>query len=298
MQKNIKAHLALFSVNLIYALSYGFSKDVMADYLPSFTFILLRVLGATLLFWLLFFKTESIARQDYLKFAITGLFGVAANQLMFFEGLHHTSTINASIIMVSTPILVLIFSAFLLKERISTKKIVGVFIGLAGAISLIVFKNQSSLGEASFYGDFLVFMNASSYALYLVLVKPLMQKYSPFTVIKWVFTFGLLYVIPFGLSQIGQADFSMPFSAVLKVLFIVVFTTFLTYLLTMYALNKVMPTTVSAYVYLQPVLTTIFAIVLGYGKPSTIQFVSTLAIFTGVYLVSFSSVKNKTAPLS
>lgn len=287
MPKNIKAHIALFSVNLIYALSFGFSKDVMNGYIPAFTFILFRVLGATALFWILFFKTEKIERKDYGKFAIAGIFGVAANQLMFFEGLDHTSTINASIIMVSTPILVLIFSAILIKERISSRKIFGVFIGLIGAVSLILFKSTSIQNEATFYGDLFIFLNASSYALYLVLVKPLMNKYSPYTVIKWVFTFGLIYVIPFGISQFDGTNFNMDSNIILKVIFIIVFTTFLTYLLTMYGLNKVSPTTVSSYVYLQPVLTTSIALILGFEQPTWINLFCGVLIFIGVYLVSF-----------
>ena len=287
MSKNIKAHLALFSVNLIYALSFGFSKDVMNGYIPAFTFILFRVLGATALFWVLFFKTEKIQPRDYIKFAIAGVFGVAANQLMFFEGLDHTSTINASIIMVNTPILVLIFSSILLKERISSRKILGVLIGLIGAVSLILFKDSSIKNDATLYGDLFIFLNASSYALYLVLVKPLMKKYSPYTVIKWVFTFGLIYVIPFGMSQFGETNFDMTSDIILKVIFIIIFTTFLTYLLTMYGLNKVSPTTVSSYVYLQPLLTTAIALILGFEQPTWTNLLCGIIIFIGVYLVSF-----------
>lgn len=288
MSKNIKAHIALFSVNFIYALSFGFSKDVMNGYIPAFTFILFRVLGATTLFWILFFKTEKIQPKDYIKFAVAGVFGVAANQLMFFEGLNNTSTINAAIIMVNTPILVLIFSAFLLKERIPNRKILGVFIGLIGAVSLILFKDQTVKNEATLYGDLFIFLNASAYALYLVLVKPLMQRYSPYTVLKWVFTFGLLYVIPFGMSQFNATNFDMSATIILKVAFIIVFTTFLTYLLTMYGLNKVSPTTVSSYVYLQPVLTTAIALVLGFEKPTWMNLACGITIFIGVYLVSFN----------
>lgn len=288
MSKNIKAHIALFSVNLIYALSFGFSKDVMDGYLPAFTFILFRVLGATVLFWILFFKTEKIETKDYIRFAIAGIFGVAANQLMFFEGLDHTSTINASIIMVNTPILVLIFSSILLKERISSRKIIGVLIGLVGAVSLITFKDNTIKNEATLYGDLFIFLNASAYALYLVLVKPLMKKYSPYTVLKWVFTFGLIYVIPFGISQFGEANFEMTNLIILKVTFIILFTTFLTYLLTMYGLNKVSPTTVSSYVYLQPVLTTAIALILGFEQPTWINLLCGIVIFIGVYLVSFT----------
>lgn len=293
----MKAHLALFIVNLIYAISYGFSKDVMEGYLPSFTFILIRVIGATALFWIFTINSkEKIKKSDLGLFAISGLFGVAANQLMFFEGLHHTSTINASILMVASPILVLVFARIILKEKLTLLKFTGILIGLSGALFLILQKDSSSKQVATFYGNLLVFLNASSYGLYLVIVKPLMQRYRPITVIKYVFTFGLIFTIPFGLSQTSQVVYPFPTDVWLKIGFIVFFTTFITYLFTVYALGKVSPTVVSSYIYLQPILTALIASMEGIEKLTFFKIICGLMIFLGVFLIGFRPLKKKEIP--
>lgn len=290
----MKAHLALFIVNLIYAISYGFSKDVMEGYLPSFTFILIRVIGATALFWIFTINSkEKIKKSDLGLFAISGLFGVAANQLMFFEGLHHTSTINASILMVASPILVLVFARIILKEKLTLLKFIGILVGLSGALFLILQKDSSSKQVATFYGNLLVFLNASSYGLYLVIVKPLMQHYRPITVIKYVFTFGLIFTIPFGLSQTNEVVYPFPSDVWLKIGFIVFFTTFITYLFTVYALGKVSPTVVSSYIYLQPILTALIASIEGIEKLTFFKIICGLMIFLGVFLIGFKPAKRK-----
>lgn len=290
MPKAILPLIALFVANLIYAINYGLAKDVMGEgYLQAFSFILFRVVGAVLLFWLvsLFSKKEKIEKRDYLQFAICGLFGVAANQLMFFEGLDHTSTINASIIMVTNPILVLILATVLLKEKLSLRKLLGVTVGLTGAILLILFKGKGSGEESTFFGDILILLNATSYGVYLILAKPLMQKYSPLTVIKWVFTFGLIFVLPFGVSQVDAINWNMPNKIILEILYVVIFTTFFAYLLNIYGLKKVSPTVASSFIYLQPILTSIIAVSLGKEMLSWEKVLYGLVIFLGVFLVSF-----------
>ncbi len=281
--------IALFFANLIYSINYGVAKDVMAEgYLQAFSFILFRVVGAVFLFWVvsIFTKNEKIEKNDYLKFAICGLFGVAANQLMFFEGLHHTSTINASILMVTNPILVLILATVMLKERLSIRKILGVAIGLIGAVLLILFKANGVNEQSSFGGDILILLNATSYGIYLILAKPLMSKYSPLTVVKWVFTFGLLFVLPFGVSQVGEIKWNMPSEIVLEIVYVVVFTTFFAYLLNIYGLKKVSPTVASSFIYLQPILTTVIAVYLGSETFDWQKVVFGIIIFTGVFIVS------------
>lgn len=290
----MKAHLALFIVNVIYALSYGFSKDVMDGYLPSFTFILIRVIGAAALFWIFTINNkEKIKKSDLGLFAISGLFGVAANQLLFFEGLDNTTTINASILMVASPILVLVFARVILKEKLTLLKFIGIVIGLSGALFLILQKDKTSTQVASFYGNLLVFLNASSYGLYLVIVKPLMNRYKPITVIKYVFSFGLIFTIPFGLSQTNEISYPFPTDVWLKIGFIVFFTTFITYLFTVYALGKVSPTVVSSYIYLQPILTALIASIQGGEKLTAFKIICGLMIFLGVFLIGFRPRKRK-----
>lgn len=287
MSKNYKAHIALLFANIIYALNYGWAKDVMeGGYLEPFAFILIRAIGATLLFWIVsLFFSENVENKDKLKLLLCGIFGVAANQLLFFKGLDQTTRINASIIMVASPIIVALFSAVLIKEKPSATRIVGILLGLTGAC-FIILQGESNNQGASLIGNLLIVLNATSYGLYLVLVKPLMKKYSPITVVKWVFTFGLIIVTPFGLTEIDTIVWEMPNDILLKVGFVVVFTTFFTYLFNIYGVKRVSPTVVSSYIYLQPILTSIIAAFSGTETITIMMAISSIIIFIGVYLVS------------
>ncbi len=288
-----RTHIALFAANLIYAANYTIAKGVMPGYIEPFGFILIRVSSAVLLFWL-FHKifvpnAEKVEKRDFIKLAICGLFGIAINQLLFFKGLNITTPINAAIIMTSNPILVLLFAAFMIKETITGKKLAGIVVGITGAALLIVYGKDVSFGSTTFSGDLLILINSASYGIYLVLVKPLMVKYSPLTIIKWVFSFGFLYVLPFGFIEFTQIDWKeMPLNIWMSVLFVVIATTFIAYSLNIYALKHVSPVIVSYYIYLQPLLATAFALFLGKDELSLIKIVSALFIFTGVYLVSQS----------
>ena len=293
----LKANLALFAVNALYGASHVIAKGVMPDFLSPSVFILFRVLGAVALFWLvkLFLVKEKIAKKDFLLFAACGMFGVAINQMCFFHGLSLSSSINAGIIMTINPILVVILSFFILKERITARKSVGILIAATGAI-LLTLTAGTGKGD-SVLGDILLFINAASYALYLVLVKPLMQRYSPLTVITYVFTFGLIYILlyPLTLTELFATDFSaLTTSIIWKIIYIVVGVTFLTYLLTVYALKYLSPSVSSAYIYLQPVLVMFFAFTLAaigiaddYTETITWKKVGyMLLIFVGVYITS------------
>ena len=289
MNKRLLAHLALFAANLIYGINYTVAKEVMPDYIEPLGFILVRVTGSVVLFWLCYalFYYEKVKKGDLLKLAVCGLFGVAINQMLFFEGLNLTTPINAAVIMVSNPILVLLFGIFLATERFSTKKGIGVALGALGAIVLITNGGQLSMNNEYFWGNIMVFMNASSYAVYLVLVKPLMQKYKPITVISWVFLFGILFVIPFGWSDFQAIQWAtMPSGILWRVAFVVIGTTFLAYLFNIYGLKTLNPSTVSTYIYLQPVLASIVAIMASSDSLDITKIGSSILIFLGVYLVS------------
>lgn len=299
MKGNLPAHLSLFAVNALYGASHVLAKGVMPTYLTPNVFILFRVLGATLLFWLvkLAVNSEKVEKKDLLLLAACGVFGVAVNQLFFFHGLNLSSSINSGIIMTVNPILVVILSFFVLKEKITVLKAVGIFLGAVGAI-LLTLKAGTSMGD-SILGDLFLFINAASYAIYLVIAKPLMKKYSPLTVITYVFSFGLLFVLlyPPTLTEFIVADFhSIPIDVWLKIIYVVVGVTFLTYLLTMYGLKYLSASVSSAYIYLQPVLVMFFAVFLSYigiaddytGTITLEKILYMIIIFLGVYLTSYS----------
>ena len=283
--------LILVSIaTLIYGVTFTIAKDVMPLYIKPYAFILLRVSGATAIFWIvgLFVKSQKIAKQDYKKIILASFFGIALNMLCFFKGLSLTSPISASVMMVTSPIMVLIFSSILMKENIIKRKIIGVFVGLIGAVLLIVYGNSGDTTDTdSTLGNFLVFVNAASYGLYLVLVKKLISKYNPITFIKWFYLFGLILVIPFSFSEFTEISWtSMPSDIYLKVGFVILFTTCVTYLFNIYGLSKLKPTTVGVFIYLQPVIATIFALSVGSDSLSFIKIGASLVIFSGVYLVT------------
>jgi drug/metabolite transporter (DMT)-like permease len=293
MQARTQAHIALFVVALIYGLNYIIAKEVMNGYIGPRGFIFLRVVGASFLFWVFHAFSRSkvkIDRKDWLRILLSGFFGVAANQMLFFEGLNLTTPINASVIMTSNPILVLLISAILLKEPIRKGRLMGILLGGAGAVYLILGKGSVHLLESdTSLGNLFVFINATSYAIYLVVVKPLMSRYPPIQVIKWVFFSGMLFVIPLGANQFFAVDWSMWTPSIYaQAAFVVIGTTFFAYLLNVFALKTVSSTTVSIYIYLQPLLATIAALALGKDVLTTRVVIAAVLIFTGVYLVSFS----------
>ena len=302
--KVLRAHLTLLLVNVVYAANYLVAKGIMPDYIGPSGFIFYRVTGAVILFFII--KTrikEKIDNKDWIKLALAGLFGVAINQLLFFNGLNLTSPINASIIMTSNPIMVLIISNVLIREKITRLKLLGIIIGGAGAVLLLVSTKGQNQGHANFWGDVMVFINAMSYGVYLVIAKPLLKKYNPLTVISWVFFFGWILVTPIGINQALDVDWAaMPINIIWGVVYVIIFTTFLVYLLNVYALKILTPAVASTYIYLQPVLAGLFAFLFdyfwnsqqGYSQDITwFKVFTTLMIFFGVYLVGKSSISAK-----
>jgi drug/metabolite transporter (DMT)-like permease len=291
LSKRLKAHIALLIVALIYGSNYSIAKVVLdEEYMQPLGFILLRVISGLLLFHLfhLLFVREKIRKSDWWLFLLCGLFGVALNQMFFFIGLKKTTPINASLIMTTTPILVLLISALMIGERITLRKVAGILTGAAGAILLITYGQQIAFKKEGLIGDLFVLANATSYGIYLVLVKTLMRRYHPITVVKWVFTFGVVFVLPFGGSDLLATEWgSFPAYIWAAVAFVLLFTTFIAYLFNAYALVTVNPSVVSIYIYLQPLFATAIALLMTQDQLDWIKIVSAALIFAGVYLASF-----------
>lgn len=302
MSKRTIAILAATIVSIIYGATFTIAKDVMPQYIDAFGFIILRVGGSTLLFWISWLfariphkvRQEKIDKSDYLRIVASAFFGVALNMLAFFEGLSLTSPISASVLMVSTPITVLLLSAVITKEKILKRKVVGIVLGLVGTAFLILYGKSIGSATNANLGNFLIFVNATSYGFYLIIVKKLLDKYNAFTFVKWIYLLGFIMVLPFGWNQIEVVNWNlMPLDIYYKIGFVVVFSTFLNYLLNLLSMKELRPTTVAVFVYLQPVFATIFAIGLGKDDLSLVKAVSALLIFSGVYLVTASPKSSK-----
>lgn len=282
-------HLCLIGANLLYGLNYSIAKVALPEFIPPRAYILLRVLGALSLFTIVHrsFIREKIRWKDLGLLALCGLFGVAINQLMFFEGLARTTEINAALIMITTPIFVLLISSIVLKESVTKLKVLGITIGAIGAAGIIMFGNTLSFGSQTWKGDLFIMINAISYGIYLVLVKSLMKKYHPITIICWVFFFGALVVVPLGIGPIGTVEFSSFTPKVwASLVYVIIGTTFFAYLLNITALRNANPSLVSTYIYSQPLIATITAVVIGSDQLVLTKILGGILIFIGVYLVS------------
>jgi drug/metabolite transporter (DMT)-like permease len=289
MNDSLKAHLSLFSAQLIYALNYSIAKDLMPAVIQPFGLVLLRIAGACFLFWSLsfFIKPEKIQKKDFKKLFLMAIFGVVINQAFFILGLSLTQPINSAIIMISNPIIVIVFTLIILKERITILKVSGLLLGIAGAITLLLFKGNFTLGSETIKGDLFTLVNSCSWAIFVVMAKPIMQKYHTVTVMKWIFLFGLILFTSFGFNDVMNVNWQLVSSYNwFAICFVVVATTFFAYLLNTYALKALSPSVVSTYIYFQPFLATTFAILLGKDSLNVIKVVSAIFIILGVYLVS------------
>ena len=289
MSKRNWALVAATLVSIIYGVTFTIAKDVMPQYVEPFGFISMRVGGSVLLFWLISFfgPKEKIAKEDFPRIIAAAFFGVAFNMLTFFKGLSYTSPIMGAVLMVTTPMIVLVLSAILMKERMENRKILGIFLGLAGTVALILYGKSIVNAPNAMLGNLLVFVNAVSYGFYLIIVKKLMHKYNVFTFVKWIYTFGFIMVLPFGWNEFQAIDFpNLPIDILWKIAFVVVVSTFLTYLLNLVSMRELKPTTVAVFIYLQPLFATVFAVSLGKDDLSLVKLLSAALIFVGVYLVT------------
>lgn len=290
MQTRLRVHLALFAVSLLYAGTFTIAKLAMPIYIKPFAFILMRVSVAMVCIFFFhrhFVKGVIKDRGDLWPLFVSAVFGVAGNMLLFFKGLSITSPINASILMLNTPIFVLVFAAIILKEKLNINKVLGIFIAALGAL-LLMSGGNFHFNQETVWGDVFVTLNAIIYAFYLVYAKQLMVKYHPLTVTLYAFFFGFFLVLPFGLNQALEIDFAnLPLNIWGAIAFVTIGATFLTYVLNAYALKHASSSLVGSYIYLQPVLATLIAVIAGKDLLSLEKFISMLIVFAGVFLAAY-----------
>jgi len=292
MRNQVKAHFAIFSANVLYGVNYVAVKQILPEYATWQALAMLRGLGALILLWTIsfFLQHEKIPKKDIWKIAIAGFLGVTVNQSLLVWGISLSSPINASIIMTLNPLFVMILSALFLKFPITKLKILGIIIGGTGAIILILSANNAQFTGTHSLGDLIILSNAVMYGLYLVWTKPLMKKYGSFTVLKYMFLFGCIPVLTYGAEPVFQINFAeMPAYVYGAIAFVVIGATFFTYMLNIIGLKHVNPTTVSIYIYLQPIVASIIAISIGNDTFSWYKLISMLLVFTGVYLVTLTN---------
>ncbi len=300
MKNTQQAHVALISTTLIFGFAYNIVKGLMPVMLSPMQLIFIRMLGGMIVFWLFqkLFVPEKVERKDLFKLAVCGMFGFALNQTLFYEGLNLSTPVDASLIHVLNPILVMLFASLLLGEKLSWKKAGGVALGASGVLILVLYGRNLSFDGNHSLGNMLIFLNVVFYALYLVMIKPLIGKYHTTTILKWVSFFGFLFILPLSARQSLEINFSaITLPAWLGILYIIFLNTFLAYLLINFALKSLSTTVVSYYSYLQPVIAAIMSVSIGQGSITLPKIVAAGLIFSGVYMVNRSSSNSPPAQL-
>ena len=290
MDKRTLALLAALGATTIYGLNHTIAKEVMPTYIQGFGFVQVRLLGAAILFWLvsLFIPQQKIDRADVPKMLLCALLGMVVNMLCFFKGIELSTPINSAVLITITPILVFVFSAILIKERLLLPRVVGVVLGFIGALVLIVFGNEIRQDAPNIpLGNALFILNASSFGLYLVLVKSLSAKYTTVHLLKWLFLFGFIMALPISYPEFSQVNWTdLPYEAVWRFAFVVIGTTFMTYLLNVYALKQLKASTVGVFTYLQPLIGIAYAIMVGADGLTAYKLGAGSVVLLGVYLVT------------
>ncbi|MRI01412.1 EamA family transporter [Kriegella sp. EG-1] len=290
MSKRTLAILAAIAATTIYGLNHTIAKGVMPNHVQPFAFIIFRVGGAALLFWFISFfgPKERILKKDYPRMLLCAILGMGFNMLVFFKGLSLSTPINSSVLITITPIIVLVLSALLIKEKVSNRKIIGIAIGLIGALGLIFFSTEIRQDAPNIpLGNFFILMNSVFYGAYLITVKPLLAKYHPFTFMKWLFTLGIIICLPFGYQEFTEINFTnLPVDAIWSIVYVVLGTTFCTYLFNIFALTQLKASTLSAFVYVQPLIGILFATLTGKDTLTTLKIMAASLVLLGVYLAS------------
>ena len=290
MDKRILALIAALLATSIFGFNHTIAKELMPNVLSPNALLYCRVLGAAVCFWIisLFVKNEKVEIKDFKLIIICSIFGMGLNMITALNGLYNSTPINSAIITTLAPIFIFLISVIIVKEKITKRKYVGVFIGFCGTLTLILLNEKSVSSALNInLGNFYLFINSISYALYFVLVKPLTKKYNMITIMKWLFLFSIFINMPFGLIEFTEINWvEISGVSLLKISYVVICTTFLVYLLNLYALKNLKASTVGMFIYLQPVIGILFAIYRGADKLTLADISSVLLVFTGVYLVS------------
>jgi drug/metabolite transporter (DMT)-like permease len=291
MNERLKAHIAVLLANIFFGINYITIKLIVPSKLSAPALNVCRVVGSSALFWMLYSLKPSkpgIQKKDIPRFITCALLGVSLNQALFVKGLSLTSSIHASLLMLVTPILIIFIAAWLLKERITPLKIIGVITGISGAAILVLMKDVSHTATSIVLGDLLVISNATTYAFYLVLVRPLMRRYSAVHVIRWVFTISMFFMILYGWHDFVSTqwqDFSI--GNWFCFAFVITGATFLAYLFNIYGVLHIGASATGSYIYTQPVFAAIIAMIFTGETYDWVKLLAAILIFTGVYLANY-----------
>lgn len=288
----LKGHLAMLGANILWGLASPIGKSVLQQgEVGSLALATFRMLGAAIVFWLasLFTKREHVAHKDLLMLFFASLLGIVFNQGAFTVGLGLTSPVNASIITTTTPIVTMIIAAIYLHEPVTGKKVLGIFLGALGAMLLILGSKHGGGRSSNIWGDLLCLLAQVSFSCYFVFFKGLISRYSPVTLMKWMFTYASICTIPFTYGQISVIDFPvLPVAVYAGIAYMVLGGTFFSYLLVPVGQRILRPTVACMYNYIQPIVASAVAVIWGMDTFGIAKGIAVVLVFAGVYMVTRS----------
>ncbi len=299
LSEKLQGHLAVAAAYTIFGLNIVFCKDIAnAETISPYVLFTLRAAGASLLFWLISacLPSEKIRREDYPKIAAASFVGLFAPQMTFLMAITMTSSIDTAILGTLGPIFTMFFAFLFLKEPITGKKALGVVISFAGVL-LLILNSVHEGGSSSPLGIALLLVNSLSFSLYLGLFRPLISRYSVVSFMKWMFLFSLIISLPLSAKGLLTTDYAAISPQVgWEIGYLIVFATFVAYFLIPYGQQRIRPTLVSMYSYVQPIIAALVSIWAGMDRFTWQKAVATLFIVAGVVLVSRSR-RRESAPL-
>ncbi len=285
----LKIHLLLFTVQFLFAILPTLLKISFKDFSPE-VILFFRIAGSSVIFSALFFifmYEKIIQKKDYLYLFFLSILGVSGNQYLFLKGVSCTTAINANILITTIPIFTLIIASIFSYEKITHTKIVGILISLIGVLYILDI-TKFTLSRCTI-GNLLIILNSISYSLFLVLIRPILQRYKPFTIITYIFIFATIEIIPLCYKSIITTNFSMikPINYIVPAI-IVFFCTFLPYTINTKVLKNVYSSIVAIYIYMQPLIGTIFAILLLKEQITLSIVISGMLILIGISIATSS----------
>ena len=291
MSKRSIAHIALVFTNLFFAINLSAVKHLTnIQLVKPFGLNVVRIGVSVLLFWGMYLLKPAnikIDRQDRMRLFLCALSGIAINQIFFIKGLSLTYPIHAALLLLITPILIVFIAAWILKERLGLFKLSGLALGICGALVLILAKDASGNGANVLLGDLFIIVNAISYTIYFIMVKPLMVKYNAIVVLRWIFTIGLVLVLPFGWIEFTEIPWQQYHAIDFASMGLIVITgTFLAYLFNLYGIKILGASVAGFYIYTQPVFAALIAMLFLHEQLSLYKIIAAALIFSGVYLAN------------
>lgn len=291
-----KGHVAVLCANLIFGLNIPISKALLSQWMTPFGYMASRTLVATIIFWIIqsFLPKEKVSPKDLAIIAMGGIMGFVVSQSLTAVSLQYTSPVYFSLIVALSPLVVMLLAAVFLKEPITGKKMAGVVLGIAGALLMIAQIDNSVSGKNNLWGIFLAVISVTAFSVYLIIIRSVAQKYTTVTQMKWMFLFAAIILVPLGCTEYSeQALFSASWgwTGVWELAFVAILATSVAYFLTPFGMKYLRATTVSVYMNLQPIVSSVAVICVGQDNFSWDKPLAAVLVIAGAYVVSTSRTK-------